>query len=78
MRMVYSLLAIIGLTTGTYYFDQFNVKFDLPTYTSEEYEEFLRGTTSGLKSLMMKTTIGQRRKRTIYGRSVLISTCGGF
>lgn len=28
---------------GTYYFDQFNVKLDLPSYTNEEYESFLKG-----------------------------------
>jgi len=33
----------IGLMTGTYYFDQFNVKLDLPTYTNEEYDQYLQG-----------------------------------
>ena len=34
------------LIVGTYYFDQFNVKVDLPTYTDEEYEQYLQGITS--------------------------------
>ena len=28
---------------GTYYFDQFNVKVDFPTYTVEEYDIYLQG-----------------------------------
>ena len=28
---------------GTYYFDQFDVKVDVPTYTEEEYENWLKG-----------------------------------
>lgn len=34
------------LIAGTYHFDQFNMKIDLPTYTSEEYEQYLQGITS--------------------------------
>jgi hypothetical protein len=32
------------LMTGTYYFDQFNVKVDVHPYTDEEYEQYLQGT----------------------------------
>lgn len=31
------------LSTGTYYFDQFDVKLNLPTYTDEEYDQWLQG-----------------------------------
>ena len=34
-----------SLMTGTYYFDQFNVKVDMATYTDEEYEKYLQGIT---------------------------------
>ena len=37
--MVHS--ALIHFKAGGYHFDQFNVKLDLPTYTDEEYEQFL-------------------------------------
>ena len=43
--MVHLQLDITELTSGIYHFDQFNVKIDLPTYTSEEYPQFLQGTT---------------------------------
>jgi DNA methyltransferase 1-associated protein 1 len=42
MKMVYLLLNV-NLIAGTYYFDQFNVKLDLPSYTDEEYDLYLQG-----------------------------------
>lgn len=75
-RMVYTPFNI-GLITGTYYFDQFDVKIDLPKYTTDEYDLFLKGSTS-ISILLIQTTIGQRRKQIIYGHYVLVSIYGGL
>ena len=36
----------LKLITGTYYFDQFDVKVDVPTYSPEEYDQYLQGTAT--------------------------------
>jgi len=45
MRMVVPR-ASNHLIAGTYYFDQFNIKVDMPKYTEEEYEKYLQGIIS--------------------------------
>lgn len=67
----------MGLIAGTYCFDQFSVKLDLPTYTDEEYDQFLQGITN-FSIVLMEIPNGRRKRPIIYGRCALISTYDGL
>lgn len=62
--------------TGTYYFDQFDVKVDMPTYTDEEYERFLQGTTIRYGWLRQLMT-GRKRRQITFGSYWRIMTYDG-
>ena len=73
MKTVHLLEWQKKLITGTYYFDQFDVKVDTPVYAPEEYDQYLQGTTAS-NSVVNQTDPDWTKEETDY----LWSLCADY
>jgi hypothetical protein len=63
------------LMIGTYHFDQFNVKVDIPRYTDEEYENVLQGISP--QNDINEIPTGRETKPTTCGKCARTLTYAG-